>query len=291
MFKKIVTLVSLLLFTFSIYACSSQQSLKNNSKDLEKERNEFKTNLLKKVKAPQDYQDEAPPVNVSEIIYQSGDLSLKAWMSKKPDDDKKHPAVVYAHGGFAFGDGDWNDIKPYLDAGFIVMTPTFRGENGNPGNFEFLYGEVDDLINAGKYLASQQYIDSNRIFLAGHSTGGTLAMLVALMPSQYSAIATFGASPDQKYNFSHGWGKYAPFDLKNSKEIELRSPIEYIECLQKPLYVYVGKDDKSYKDSSAKLSEKVDKIGHEIKLSYIDGDHFTSLKKSIEESIKVFKDK
>lgn len=195
----------LVLVTINFYACAPQKSLNKDPNRFGKERAQFKTSILYKGKAPQEYQDDIPPINVSKIAYQSGDLTLQAWISNKPNDTKKYPAVVYAHGGFAFSKGDWNNIKPYLDAGFVVMTPTFRGENGNPGNFEFFYGEVDDLINAGKYLASQQYIDTNRIFLAGHSDGGTLAMLVALLPSPYSAIATFGASPDQKYTFSHGW--------------------------------------------------------------------------------------
>lgn len=291
MFKKIVSCISIVLILFSMSACTSQQNQDINFMDFEMERDEFRTNLLVKTKAPQDYEDEIPPDNVSEIAYESEGRSLKAWISKKPNDQEKHPAVVYAHGGFAFGQEDWDDIKPYLDAGFIVMMPSFRGENGNPGNFEFLYGEVDDLINAGEYLADQSYIDRNRIFLAGHSTGGTLAMLVALMPSKYSAIATFGASPDQEFNFSHGWEYYAPFDLDDPKEIELRSPMKYIRSLQKPLYVYVGKEDIPYKQFSGKLRKKAKKSGHKIEVTYINGDHFTSLNESIEKSIKVFKEK
>jgi dipeptidyl aminopeptidase/acylaminoacyl peptidase len=169
------------------------------------------------------------------------------------------------------------------------MTPTFRGENGNPGNFEFFYGEVDDLINAGKYLATLDYIDTNKIFLSGHSSGGTLAMLVALMPSPYTSIATFGASPDQQSFFSSGWKKYAPFDVNNSKEIELRSPIMFVDNLAKPLYMFVGTEDTVYKKTSTTFKEMADKSGKTVKLNFIEGDHQTSLDESINESINVFK--
>lgn len=64
-----------------------------------------------------------------------------------------------------------------------------------------------------------------------------------------------------------------------------------MECVQKPIYVYVGNDDKTFKESSAKLIQKAGNSMDKIKLNYIDGDHFTSLDKSIEESIKVFKDR
>jgi dipeptidyl aminopeptidase/acylaminoacyl peptidase len=43
------------------------------------------------------------------------------------------------------------------------MTPTLRGENGNPGNFECFYGEVDDVIAAGRYLATLPYVDPKHI--------------------------------------------------------------------------------------------------------------------------------
>lgn len=291
MFKKFLCLIILILFAMNLCSCASKQNLKKDPNSFERERSQFKTNLLQKVKAPQEYNNNIIIDNASKITYQSGDLNLQAWISKIPDDTKKYPAVVYAHGGFAFDKEDWDNIKPYLDAGFIVMTPTFRGENGNPGNFEFLYGEVDDLINAGKYLANQKNIDSSKIFLAGHSCGGSLSMLVSLLPSPYSAIATFGASPDQEFTFSHGWEKDASFDLKNPKEIELRSPIDYIYCLHKPLYVYVGKDDTLYKDSSTKLVLKAVDYGVNVNMIYVNGDHTTSLKNSIEESVGVFKNK
>jgi hypothetical protein len=33
------------------------------------------------------------------------------------------PAVLFVHGGFAFDRGDFAIAKPFLDAGFVVMTP------------------------------------------------------------------------------------------------------------------------------------------------------------------------
>ena len=63
----------------------------------------FETNLITKSPAPDRYRNELPPIGVSEVTYNSGNLTLKAWLSDKPADDIKHPAVVYAHGGFSFG--------------------------------------------------------------------------------------------------------------------------------------------------------------------------------------------
>ncbi len=51
-----------------------------------------------------------------------------------------------------------------------------EGENDNPGQFELFYGEVDDAVAAIDYLRSVPYVDPSRIYLAGHSTGGSITL-------------------------------------------------------------------------------------------------------------------
>lgn len=252
------------------------------------ERKNFKTNILIKSAAPQDYEEETPPEGVSEIKYKSGENELKAWITQPLEDGKKYPAVVFAHGGFAFSSEDWESAKEYLNNGFILMATTVRGENGNPGDFEYFYGEVDDVIAAGEYLKMQSYIDSSRIFLAGHSVGGTLSILTSMLPSPYKAMASFGGSPEQKNYFAYREDRI-PFDLKDKKETELRSPMENIESIQKPLYIYVGKEDSEYRGYSRRFVKKAKKLGKNCELIEMEGDHFTSLEHSIKDSIVKFK--
>jgi dipeptidyl aminopeptidase/acylaminoacyl peptidase len=141
----------------------------------------FESQLTISSPAPQDYSDDEPPEGVQVVHYLSGDMSLKAWLALPEDvSDKKRPGVVYIHGGFAFGTGDFIDAQPFRDAGFVVMTPMLRGENGNPGNFELFLGEVDDAASAVKWLASQPFIDPKRLYVFGHSTGGGISALLTL---------------------------------------------------------------------------------------------------------------
>lgn len=116
-------------------------------------RNAYSTRPIKAVKAPQGYDSLSTPKGVREIIYQSGKLQLKAWITTSSAGTKLAPAVVFLHGGFAFSQDDWDAAQSLVDAGFVLMMPRLRGENGNPGNFEFFGGEVDDAIAAGRYLA------------------------------------------------------------------------------------------------------------------------------------------
>lgn len=279
----------LIVFAVFFTACTNLGANRKNyvQEDLGLARERFKTNLIKTSSAPQQFEDEIPPDGVSEVTFQSGELEMKAWLSNPAESGKKYPAVVYIHGGFAFSDEDWEYVKPYIDNGFIVLAPTLRGENGNPGNFEFFYGEVDDVIAAGEYLTELSYIDKDRIFVSGHSTGGTLTVLASLMESPFKSAVSFGASVDQK-NFFKEWREYAPFNVNDPKEISLRSPIDFVESLKIPLTLYVGSDDEAYKDLSENFASKAKEYGKACECIVVEGNHFTSLEESIRDSIEKF---
>src|SRR5262249_34385155 len=155
--------------------------VKIQDEDYAKVRSQFRTKLIRKGPSPQPGSAVKPPEGVSEIEYVSGQLRLKAWVNRAPDKDRKHRAVLFLHGGFAFGaPDDWDVSQPYRDAGFIVLTPILRGENGQPGAFSFYYDEVDDVLAAAEYLRKQPYVDADHLFLAGPSAGGTLVLLAAM---------------------------------------------------------------------------------------------------------------
>src|SRR5262249_39761937 len=157
----------------------------------------FRTNLVRQGPAPQRWQREQPPPGVQEVAYLSGGLPLQAWVSGPPPVGGRRPAGPFRHGGFAFGADDWEQAQPYRDAGFVTMTPTLRGENGSPGSYSMFYDEVDDVLAAAEKLAQLPYVDGNRLYVAGHSTGGTLTLLASLASNRFRAAASFSGSPDQ----------------------------------------------------------------------------------------------
>src|SRR5262249_51721222 len=131
--------------------------------DYAQARSRFRTKLVRKGPAPQGWTPTKPPEGVSEVEYVSGELRLKAWVNRPTDQARKHPAVLYLHGGFSFDLGDWEQTKPYRDAGFVVLIPILRAENGQPGAWSYFYDEVDDVLAAGEYLSKQPYVDADRL--------------------------------------------------------------------------------------------------------------------------------
>lgn len=58
------------------------------------------------------------------------------------------------------------------------------------------YGEIEDLEEARKYVASLPYVDPNRIYLVGHSTGRTKAVLLSEYSKGFRAVFAMGAATE-----------------------------------------------------------------------------------------------
>ena len=124
----------------------------------------------------------------------------------------------------------------FRDAGVLMMYPSLRGGNDNPGFIENFYGEVDDVLAARAWLAKQADVDPTRIYLGGHSTGGTLALLVAECAGGFQGVFAFGPVANAR---SYG-PKNLFYDLSDPKESELRSPIRWLDGISCPTFVFEG---------------------------------------------------
>ena len=243
-----------------LLASLSLQALANNSHEepnltnlssisLREARAGFTTKLVK----PEIY-DQAPltpPEDIFSLVYYPAkDGEMSTYLTPDPKDGKKHPAVIWISGGFG-GQGDdfWSPAPKYNDqtgsafrkAGLILMLPNFRGENGNPGIDELFYGEIDDLEKARQFLASQSYVDPNRIYLAGHSTGGTRVLLASELITGFRAIFSLGGVSDIKTWVGDNVD-FLPFDTSDPQEFKLRSPGYFIESIKTPTFYFEGEE-------------------------------------------------
>ena len=179
------------------------------------------------------------------VGYESPVGKLPAYLTPDPKDGKKHPAIIWITGGDCNSIGEvWKAAPPSNDqtasafrkAGIIMMFPSLRGGNDNPGVKEGFFGEVDDILAAADFLAKQDYVDPTRIYLGGHSTGGTLAFLVAECSNRFRATFSFGPVE----NVAGYPPEYTPFDVTNRRELELRSPILWLHAIKSPIFVFEG---------------------------------------------------
>lgn len=210
------------------------------------EKKSFATNIVKQGESLGPVEDPSGS-DFAMAKYNAPVGELPAYITKDPQDGKKHPAIIWITGGDCNSIGNvWsinersNDQSAagFRQAGVVMMFPALRGGNDNPGRREGFYGEVDDVIAAADYLAKVPYVDANQIYLGGHSTGGTLVLLVAASTDRFKAIFSLGpVAAVSQYG-----GEYVYCDLANEKEIELRSPIYWMADIKTPTFVFEGQD-------------------------------------------------
>lgn len=226
-----------------------------------------------------------PPAKLFERIdYKStGNLTLPAFVTPDPKDGRKHPAILWLTGGDTNSlDDFWspgpesNDqsARAFREAGLVMMFPSLRGGNTNAGGKEYLFGEVDDVLAAAEHLARLPYVDPAQIYLGGHSTGGTLALLTAESSGRFKTVFAFGPVAEvNRYPASLVPVNFAELD---KREVELRSPIRWLAGISTPTYVIEGKTPPANTDDFEEICRKSG--NPQVRCIPVEGsDHFSVL--------------
>ena len=177
--------------------------------------------------------------------YRRGSEDLVAYETP-PRPGTRRPAIVWITGGFNWGiDATlWkpaprsNDqtVTALRHSDIVVMFPALRGFSGNRGKPECFLGEVDDILAAAEHLANRPDVDPARIYLGGHSTGGTLVLLAAASTHRFRAVFAFGPVSDPR---QYGASGCLPGG-KPESEYVARAPVRWIGSIVTPTLVIEG---------------------------------------------------
>jgi dienelactone hydrolase len=240
--------------------------------------------------SPGRYEPGLVPDGVTEVRYRSGDLELLAWLAIPPSVDHegaRAPGVVYFHGAFALGRKDVEAIRPLLEAGLVVLLPALRGENGNPGRLELLYGEVDDAVAATRFLAARPEVDAEHLYAVGHSVGGGLAALVALRPDApvrltASVVGLYVPETFQRWSRSESNAALVRFDPFDPHESSLRTLAGNVRDVVHPHLAYIGEDDPWFHPNAERVRAEAARWGAPVTVTRVPGDHMTCLPPALE---------
>jgi acetyl esterase/lipase len=236
----------LLLFLSFLIGCGPGGKTHKQSQtgSLVSARQGLQTKLLRQEKTQEKVAE--PPGELFRIVqYDSSAGKLAAYLSPNPKDGRKHPAIVWITGGDCNSIGEvWGPAPPsndqtaraFREAGILMMFPSLRGGNENPGVKEGFFHEVDDVLAAADYLAKQDFIDPTRIYLGGHSTGGTLVLLTSEISPRFRAVFSFGPVSDIRSYPS----EFVPFDATIRREWVVRSPGLWLHCIESQVFVFEG---------------------------------------------------
>jgi dipeptidyl aminopeptidase/acylaminoacyl peptidase len=197
-----------------------------------------------------------------EIRYEgAGGLEIQAFLIKPPgfDPAKRWPAIVLIHGGpqSAFVDSwytNWN-AQTFAAAGYVIFVPNFRGSDGFGQEFvNAISGDwggacYQDIMLGVDWLASQPYVDSERIGAAGASYGGYMVNWIAGHTERFAALVSMAGA----FNLSSKYGATeelwfpeweiggAPWD--NPEGYEKWSPHTHAAEFKTPCLVVHGEND------------------------------------------------
>jgi len=177
--------------------------------------------------------------------------------------------VLYAHHGFALSHVDFEDARPFVTAGYLVLMPAWRAENGNAGEFQRYFGEVDDACEALQYLNKIPGVDPKRVFAAGDTMGGTTMLLLAEsdVDVRLRMVAACSAFPDINEAIERGLTpqrKLFPYDFKDTLENEMRSPGRHLQDLDCPIRLYNSESDVLYVRQAGLLVNLAHNYGKDV---------------------------
>lgn len=163
-----------------------------------------------------------------------------------PPREERGPAILWVIGGLRFGledtpwtytdDSNQQSARAFREAGITTMFASLRGRTGNPGRPECFFGEVDDLIAAGEWLAARPDVDLERLFIGGHSGGGTMALLVVESTDLFAGAIVLGPVGDTRVLGERGCLPPGTSGV----EAQVRAPIEWVSQIRVPTLIIEG---------------------------------------------------
>ncbi|PEB78189.1 peptidase S9 [Bacillus cereus] len=187
------------------------------------------------------------------------------------DTNEKYPLLVVIHGGPAwasfpiFSDcfNEKYPIEQFIEKGFIVLEPNYRGSSGY-GN-EFLkanyrkqgIADYEDVISGVDKLVEKGIADKNRVGVMGWSNGGYISAFCSTFSSRFKAISVGGGITNWS---THYVNTDIPYFIRmhlgntpwNDPDIYTKtSPMTYIKSACTPTLIQHGEKDARIPTSNA----------------------------------------
>ena len=248
-------------------------------------RTAFRTHLTRIGPSPDPAEPLDAPSGAMRVAYASDGRDLAAWLSLPAG--RPAPALVYLHGGNVLGAGHWDLAQAFRQAGYAVIMPALRGENGQGGAFSGFYDENADALAAAATLADQPGVDRGRLFVAGHSIGGTQTLLAAMSTGLFRGAAAF-SGPTNAWRFFARFPEMIAFDTGSPREFQMRSPLCFATSFKCPVRIFYGSEEKRMAGPSQLTAVRAREAGLNVEAAAVAGDHFSSLPEETERALVFF---
>jgi len=199
------------------------------------------------------------------FFYAPGNRDFKAPQGERP------PLMVISHGGPTGATGTTLSlaVQFWTTRGFAVVDVNYGGSTGYGREYrQRLYGQwgvvdVDDCINAAKYLVKAGLVDANRLAIRGGSAGGYTTLCALTFRDTFKAGASYYGVSDlevldketHKFESHYNVKLIGPYPERRDLYRE-RSPIHFANRISCPMIIFQGLEDKIVTPNQAELMVK-----------------------------------
>ena len=182
---------------------------------------------------------------------------------------ERPPVIVMSHGGPT---GHANaifsiEMQFWTSRGFAVVDVNYGGSTGYGRAYrERLNGEwgvvdLQDCVNAARYLVSRGEADPDRLLITGGSAGGYTTICALTFTDVFAAGTTyfgiadleqFGGGETHKFELQYEHTLVGPYP-ERADVYRARSPIHFVDRISTPMLVLQGTEDKVVPPSQAEL--------------------------------------
>jgi len=179
------------------------------------------------------------------------------------------PLIVMSHGGptssaspiFSL------DTQFWTSRGFAVVDVNYGGSTGYGRAYrERLNGkwgvvDLQDCVNAARFLVAEGEADPDRLLITGGSAGGYTTICALTFTDEFAAGASyfgiadleqFAGGDTHKFELEYEHTLVGPYP-EAAELYRARSPIHFVEQIRTPMLVLQGADDKVVPPSQAEL--------------------------------------
>ena len=183
-------------------------------------------------------------------------------------DGERPPLIVMSHGGPTGATDSVLDLglQYWTSRGFAVVDVNYGGSTGYgrayrdrlQGNWGIV--DVDDCVNAARWLAAEGRVDGDRMVIRGGSAGGYTTLAALTFRDVFAAGAShFGvadaaalAADTHKFESRYLDGLIGPYPEASDVYAE-RSPIHHTDRLDRPMILFQGLEDKIVPPEQAEM--------------------------------------
>jgi dipeptidyl aminopeptidase/acylaminoacyl peptidase len=185
--------------------------------------------------------------------------TVHGWIVE-PEGEGPHPVMVFVHGGphWLYEDRYMPEVQSYVDAGFLVAMPNYRGSAGYGRAWrDALTGDcgftdVDDVTAGLRDVLRRDDVDPERTVIAGWSWGGYVTLMeLGREPARWTAGVAGVPVGDYVMAFEEEAPSLQAMDKalfggtpEDQPERFVRSnPITYVEDVRAPVLFLIGEND------------------------------------------------